>query len=58
MTLFKNVMVFDGLNDRLQGLDVLVVGNKIHKIAKDIPASGTWEVDTRKEETVVAPIEW
>ena len=47
VTLFKNVKVFNGTEDKLQDVDVLVVKNKIHKIAKDIPTSGTWEVDVR-----------
>jgi len=47
-TLFKNVNIFDGKTDELkQGLDVLVFKNKIHKVAKDIPASGKWEVDVK-----------
>ena len=41
--LFKNVMVFDGVNDGLKDVDVLVVGNKIHKVEADIPEEGTWE---------------
>jgi hypothetical protein len=47
VTLFKNVKVFNGLENKLLDVDVLVVKNKIHKIAKDIPTSGTWEVDVR-----------
>ena len=47
VTLFKNVMVFDGVNDGLKDVDVLVVKNKIHRIAEDIPVSGTWEVDVK-----------
>ena len=47
VTLFKNVKVFDGKQDKLQAMDVLVVKNKIHKIASEIPTSGTWEVDVR-----------
>ena len=43
--LFKNVKVFNGTDDGLQDFDVLVVGNKIHKVSKDIPETGTWEVD-------------
>ena len=49
VTLFKNVMVFDGVNDGLKDVDVLVVKNKIHKIAEDIPEAGTWEVETRTD---------
>ena len=40
VTLFKNVMVFDGVNDGLKDVDVLVVKNKIHKIGKNIPTPG------------------
>ncbi|MEO9779409.1 MAG: amidohydrolase family protein [Sedimentitalea sp.] len=56
VTLFKNVMVFDGATDGLQDLDVLVVDNKIHKVAEDIPESGTWEVETRKSSVNLSPI--
>lgn len=45
VTLFKNVVVFDGTTDGLLDLDVLVVGNRIHTVAEDIPESGTWEVE-------------
>jgi hypothetical protein len=46
VTLFKNVNIFDGVSDKLKtGRDVLVVKNKIHKIAKDIPAEGGYEVE-------------
>ena len=41
VTLFKNVKVFNGTEDKLHDVDVLVVKNKIHKIAKNIPVSGT-----------------
>lgn len=48
VTLFKNVNIFDGTTDGLkEGLDVLVVKNKIHKIAKDIPTTGTWQIDVK-----------
>ncbi len=47
VTLFKNVMVFDGVNDGLQDVDVLVVKNMIHKIAEDIPEAGKWEVEVK-----------
>jgi imidazolonepropionase-like amidohydrolase len=44
--LFKNVNIFDGTSDKLiEGQDVLVVRNKIHKIAKDIPTGGSYEVE-------------
>ena len=46
VTLFKNVNIFDGVSEQLKmGYDVLVVGNKIHKIDKDIPSSGNYEVE-------------
>ncbi len=46
VTLFKNVRLFDGTTDGLKdGLDVLVVKNKIHRIAANIPTAGTYEVD-------------
>lgn len=46
VTLFKNVNIFDGTSDKLlMNQDVLVVRNKIHKIGKDIPISGTYELD-------------
>ena len=45
VTLFKNVMVFNGNENKLHDVDVLVVKNKIHKIARNIPTMGTWEID-------------
>lgn len=45
VTLFKNVKVFNGTEDQLYDVDVLVVKNKIHKVAKDIPETGTWQVE-------------
>ncbi len=46
VTLFQNVDIFDGKNEEmLEGHDVLVVGNLIHRIAEDIPASGTYEFE-------------
>ena len=46
VTLFKNVNIFDGMSEQLKmGYDVLVVRNKIHKIDKDIPSSGNYEVE-------------
>ncbi len=48
VTLFKNVNVFDGKSDKLlMGHDVLVVKNLIKKVAKDIPSSGTYELDVK-----------
>jgi imidazolonepropionase-like amidohydrolase len=44
--LFKNVNIFDGVSDKLiMDQDVLVVRNKIHKIATDIPTAGSYEVE-------------
>ena len=40
--LFKNVKVFDGVNETLQDTDVLVVRNKIHRVAPDIPETGDY----------------
>jgi len=41
-TLFKNVNIFDGENEKLlQGQDVLVVDNLIKQIGKNIPPPGT-----------------
>ena len=49
VTLFKNVNIFDGESNELKnGYDVLVVGNKIKKVAKDIPTTGSYEVDVRQ----------
>ena len=46
VTLFKDVNIFDGVSEQLKmGYDVLVVGNKIKKIDKDIPSSGSYEVE-------------
>ena len=41
VTLFKNVLVFNGVDEELQDVDVLIVKNKIATIAEDIPATGT-----------------
>ena len=59
VTLFKNVNIFDGVSDQLRmGYDVLVVRNKIHKIAEDIPTSGSYEVEVtsggKKQVTVLS----
>lgn len=54
VTLFKNVMVFDGVTDELKDVDVLVVKNRIHKVEEDIPESGTWEIDEAKKATRLA----
>lgn len=56
VTLFKNVKVFDGYNGKLQDLDVLVVGNKIHRVEAELPETGTWEVNAPTgQATEVAP---
>ena len=44
-TLFKNVKVFNGMENMLHEVDVLVVKNKIHRVAKDIPTTGSYEID-------------
>jgi len=59
VTLFKNVNVFDGKNEKLmEGYDVLVVKNLIKQVAKDIPTEGTYELDVKtgglKKKTVQA----
>ncbi|SHO52942.1 metal-dependent hydrolase family protein [Desulfopila aestuarii] len=56
--LFKNVKVFDGVSDVLKDVDVLVVNNLIRKIGKDLPVSGTYELDVKVQkfhETTVPP---
>ena len=48
VTLIKNVNIWDGKSDGLmEGYDVLIVRNLIKKVAKDIPSSGTYEVDMK-----------
>jgi imidazolonepropionase-like amidohydrolase len=48
VTLIKNVNVWDGRSDGLkEGYDVLIVRNLVRKVAKDIPASGTYELDAK-----------
>jgi len=44
-TLFKNVKVFNGIDEDLKEVDVLVVRNLIHKIDEEIPETGTWKVE-------------
>lgn len=48
--LFKNVKVWDGTSEKLQDLDVLVVKNLIRKIGKNLPATGTYELDTETQQ--------
>ncbi|MEP4076292.1 amidohydrolase family protein [Haloferula sp.] len=46
VTVIHNVHVWDGTSDTLKmDHDVLIVGDKIRKVAKDIPTEGTVEVD-------------
>ena len=46
VTVIQNVHVWDGTSDTLKkDHDVLIVGDKIRKVAKDIPTEGTVEVD-------------
>jgi imidazolonepropionase-like amidohydrolase len=48
VTLIKNVNIWNGKSDGLmEGYDVLIVRNLIKKVAKDIPTSGTYEVDIK-----------
>ena len=45
----QNVHVWDGTSDTLKkDTDVLVVGDKIKKVAKDIPTGGDYEVDATR----------
>lgn len=48
VTLFKNVNIFDGNNEKLlMGYDVLVVQSKIKKIAKNIKIAGSYEINLK-----------
>jgi imidazolonepropionase-like amidohydrolase len=48
VTLFRNVNIFDGKNEKLlMGYDVLVVKNLIKKIGKDIKIADTYEIDVK-----------
>ena len=48
VTLFKNVNIFDGKNEKLlKGYDVLVIKNLIKKIDKDIQIANTYEIDVK-----------
>ena len=54
--LIKNVHVWDGTSDALkEDTDVLIVGNKIRKVAKDIPESGTYDVDAVRKTITLVP---
>ena len=48
--LFKNVKVFDGISDQLKDVDVLVVNNMIRKMGKDLPATGTYDVNVQAQQ--------
>ena len=51
-----NVHVWDGTSDTLKkDHDVLIVGDKIRKVAKDIPTEGTVEVDAVRKSTKRVP---
>lgn len=45
----KNVNVWDGTSDAVKDVDVLIVGDKIKQVAKDIPTGGEYEVDAVKK---------
>jgi len=48
VTLFRNVTIFDGKNEKLlTGYDVLVVKNKIKRIDKNITIADTYEIDVK-----------
>jgi imidazolonepropionase-like amidohydrolase len=48
VTLFKNVNIFDGKNEKLlEGYDALVVQNVIRKIDKNIVIADTYEIDVK-----------
>ena len=55
VTLFQNVKVFNGTENKLHDVDVLVVKNKIHKIGKNLPTTGTWEVDIKTGGAIQLP---
>lgn len=48
VTLFQNVNIFDGENEKLlEGYDVLVVKNQIMKVDRNIRMSNTYELDVK-----------
>ncbi|MGI9518253.1 MAG: amidohydrolase family protein [Pirellulaceae bacterium] len=50
VTLFKNVNIFDGTTPELRtGLDVLVVRDRIQRIAPDIPVTGSFQIEVANE---------
>jgi imidazolonepropionase-like amidohydrolase len=49
VVVIKNVNVWDGSGEATKDVDVLVVGNKIRKVAKDIPTEGAYEVDALRK---------
>ena len=54
--LIKNVHVWDGTSDKLKkDTDVLIVGDKIRKVAKNIPESGTYNVDAVRKTIDLVP---
>jgi len=54
--LIKNVHVWDGTSDTVKkDTDVLIVGDKIKKVAKNIPTDGTYEVDAVRKTIKMIP---
>ena len=54
--LIKNVHVWDGTSDTLKkDTDVLIVRDKIRKVAKNIPAEGTYNVDAVRKTVELVP---
>ena len=54
--LIKNVHVWDGTSDSLKNdTDVLIVRDKIRKVAKNIPAEGTYNVDAVRKTVELVP---
>ena len=56
VTLIKNIHVWDGTSDNLkENTDVLIVGDKIKRVAQDIPESGTYNVDAVRKTAELVP---
>ncbi len=55
VTLIKNVHVWDGTSDKVKDADVLIVGDKIKKVAKNIPSSGSYKVDAVSKKIELIP---
>ena len=57
-TLFKNVMVFDGSNDKLYKAEVLVKGNMIDQVStKSITVSDSKNTTVIESDTVIDLVE-